>query len=57
MSLDQLFHKAGIKVMLSGGQQMIYCSLPSSRPKGKLDFIDHVVGNQPDDEMVPVVDW
>lgn len=25
-------------------------------PKGKLDFIDHVVGNQPDDEMVPVVD-
>uniref|UniRef100_A0A8C7YMC1 4-hydroxyphenylpyruvate dioxygenase n=1 Tax=Oryzias sinensis TaxID=183150 RepID=A0A8C7YMC1_9TELE len=24
---------------------------------GKLDFIDHVVGNQPDDEMVPVVDW
>uniref|UniRef100_A0A8C7YMD0 4-hydroxyphenylpyruvate dioxygenase n=1 Tax=Oryzias sinensis TaxID=183150 RepID=A0A8C7YMD0_9TELE len=27
------------------------------RPSGKLDFIDHVVGNQPDDEMVPVVDW
>uniref|UniRef100_A0A8C7YP05 4-hydroxyphenylpyruvate dioxygenase n=1 Tax=Oryzias sinensis TaxID=183150 RepID=A0A8C7YP05_9TELE len=26
-------------------------------PSGKLDFIDHVVGNQPDDEMVPVVDW
>lgn len=27
------------------------------RPSGKLNFIDHVVGNQPDDEMVPVVDW
>ncbi|KAM8865844.1 4-hydroxyphenylpyruvate dioxygenase-like [Synchiropus picturatus] len=26
-------------------------------PSGKLDFIDHVVGNQPDDEMVPVVEW
>uniref|UniRef100_A0A3Q1C3X3 4-hydroxyphenylpyruvate dioxygenase n=1 Tax=Amphiprion ocellaris TaxID=80972 RepID=A0A3Q1C3X3_AMPOC len=26
-------------------------------PSGKLNFIDHVVGNQPDDEMVPVVDW
>uniref|UniRef100_A0A667ZTJ5 4-hydroxyphenylpyruvate dioxygenase n=1 Tax=Myripristis murdjan TaxID=586833 RepID=A0A667ZTJ5_9TELE len=27
------------------------------RPSGKLNFIDHVVGNQPDDEMVPVVEW
>uniref|UniRef100_A0A4W6FQM5 4-hydroxyphenylpyruvate dioxygenase n=1 Tax=Lates calcarifer TaxID=8187 RepID=A0A4W6FQM5_LATCA len=26
-------------------------------PSGKLDFIDHVVGNQPDKEMVPVVEW
>nr|XP_020446082.1 4-hydroxyphenylpyruvate dioxygenase-like [Monopterus albus] len=26
-------------------------------PSGKLDFIDHVVGNQPDNEMVPVVEW
>ncbi|KAL6114522.1 4-hydroxyphenylpyruvate dioxygenase [Pungitius pungitius] len=26
-------------------------------PSGKLNFIDHVVGNQPYDEMVPVVDW
>ncbi|XP_031426004.1 4-hydroxyphenylpyruvate dioxygenase [Clupea harengus] len=26
-------------------------------PDGKLNFIDHVVGNQPDDEMVPVVEW
>ncbi|XP_072288992.1 4-hydroxyphenylpyruvate dioxygenase [Eucyclogobius newberryi] len=26
-------------------------------PEGKLNFIDHVVGNQPDDEMVSVVEW
>ncbi|KAG8012209.1 4-hydroxyphenylpyruvate dioxygenase, partial [Nibea albiflora] len=26
-------------------------------PSGNLNFIDHVVGNQPDDEMVSVVDW
>ncbi|XP_051891510.1 4-hydroxyphenylpyruvate dioxygenase isoform X2 [Pristis pectinata] len=26
-------------------------------PSGRLNFIDHVVGNQPDDQMVPVVDW
>ncbi|XP_062854259.1 4-hydroxyphenylpyruvate dioxygenase [Trichomycterus rosablanca] len=26
-------------------------------PSGHLDFIDHVVGNQPVDEMVPVVEW
>uniref|UniRef100_A0A665X0F5 4-hydroxyphenylpyruvate dioxygenase n=1 Tax=Echeneis naucrates TaxID=173247 RepID=A0A665X0F5_ECHNA len=26
-------------------------------PCGKLNFIDHVVGNQPDNEMVPVVEW
>uniref|UniRef100_A0A8P4JVE9 4-hydroxyphenylpyruvate dioxygenase n=1 Tax=Dicentrarchus labrax TaxID=13489 RepID=A0A8P4JVE9_DICLA len=31
--------------------------LLSKLPSGKLNFIDHVVGNQPDDEMVPVVDW
>uniref|UniRef100_A0A3Q3GBG6 4-hydroxyphenylpyruvate dioxygenase n=1 Tax=Labrus bergylta TaxID=56723 RepID=A0A3Q3GBG6_9LABR len=31
--------------------------LLSKLPSGKLDFIDHVVGNQPDDEMVPVVEW
>uniref|UniRef100_A0AAQ6AFK9 4-hydroxyphenylpyruvate dioxygenase n=1 Tax=Amphiprion ocellaris TaxID=80972 RepID=A0AAQ6AFK9_AMPOC len=29
----------------------------TTEPSGKLNFIDHVVGNQPDDEMVPVVDW
>uniref|UniRef100_A0AAY4DA47 4-hydroxyphenylpyruvate dioxygenase n=1 Tax=Denticeps clupeoides TaxID=299321 RepID=A0AAY4DA47_9TELE len=26
-------------------------------PHGGLNFIDHIVGNQPDDEMVPVVEW
>lgn len=26
-------------------------------PAGHLDFVDHVVGNQPDDEMVSVVEW
>lgn len=26
-------------------------------PPGGLNFIDHIVGNQPDDEMVPVSDW
>uniref|UniRef100_A0A7N5ZSV6 4-hydroxyphenylpyruvate dioxygenase n=1 Tax=Anabas testudineus TaxID=64144 RepID=A0A7N5ZSV6_ANATE len=29
---------------------------PSSPPAG-LNFIDHIVGNQPDDQMVPVSDW
>uniref|UniRef100_A0A8C6TKN0 4-hydroxyphenylpyruvate dioxygenase n=1 Tax=Neogobius melanostomus TaxID=47308 RepID=A0A8C6TKN0_9GOBI len=26
-------------------------------PPGGLKFIDHIVGNQPDDEMVPISDW
>lgn len=26
-------------------------------PTVALNFIDHIVGNQPDDEMVPVSDW
>ncbi|XP_076130208.1 4-hydroxyphenylpyruvate dioxygenase [Alosa pseudoharengus] len=26
-------------------------------PPGGLSFIDHIVGNQPDDDMVPVSDW
>nr|XP_015222770.1 PREDICTED: 4-hydroxyphenylpyruvate dioxygenase-like [Lepisosteus oculatus] len=26
-------------------------------PPGCLNFIDHVVGNQPDDQMVPISDW
>uniref|UniRef100_A0A8K9Y259 4-hydroxyphenylpyruvate dioxygenase n=1 Tax=Oncorhynchus mykiss TaxID=8022 RepID=A0A8K9Y259_ONCMY len=31
--------------------------LSLSRPPGLLNFIDHIVGNQPDDAMVPVSDW
>lgn len=27
------------------------------RPPAKLDFIDHVVGNQPDGKMNSVVEW
>uniref|UniRef100_A0A669PDR1 4-hydroxyphenylpyruvate dioxygenase n=1 Tax=Phasianus colchicus TaxID=9054 RepID=A0A669PDR1_PHACC len=27
------------------------------RPSAKLSFVDHVVGNQPDLQMVPVADW
>lgn len=27
------------------------------RPSAKLSFIDHVVGNQPDLQMVPVAEW
>ncbi|XP_031551508.1 hepatocyte nuclear factor 1-alpha-B-like [Actinia tenebrosa] len=26
-------------------------------PQSKLNFIDHIVGNQPNDQMVPVADW
>ncbi|KAI5615573.1 4-hydroxyphenylpyruvate dioxygenase isoform X1, partial [Silurus asotus] len=26
-------------------------------PSGGLSFIDHIVGNQPDDQMVPISDW
>lgn len=29
----------------------------SGRPPAGLSFIDHIVGNQPDDQMVPVTDW
>jgi len=27
------------------------------RPPAKLDFVDHVVGNQPESGMVPTADW
>uniref|UniRef100_A0A8C9N695 4-hydroxyphenylpyruvate dioxygenase n=1 Tax=Serinus canaria TaxID=9135 RepID=A0A8C9N695_SERCA len=30
---------------------------PPHRPSAKLSFVDHVVGNQPDLQMVPVADW
>ncbi|XP_048468335.1 4-hydroxyphenylpyruvate dioxygenase [Rhincodon typus] len=31
--------------------------LLSKLPSVNLNFIDHIVGNQPEDEMVPVVEW
>ncbi|TNN65004.1 4-hydroxyphenylpyruvate dioxygenase [Liparis tanakae] len=31
--------------------------LLATLPPGGLNFIDHMVGNQPDDHMVPVSDW
>lgn len=31
--------------------------LLANLPSGKLNYLDHVVGNQPDNEMVPVVEW
>ncbi|XP_039658430.1 4-hydroxyphenylpyruvate dioxygenase [Perca fluviatilis] len=31
--------------------------LLATLPSGELNFIDHVVGNQPEDHMVPAVDW
>jgi len=31
--------------------------LSSTLPPGKLNFIDHVVGNQPVDDMTPVAEW
>ena len=33
------------------------CRLLASLPETQLLFIDHVVGNQPDKAMEPVVDW
>uniref|UniRef100_A0A8C4GVL6 4-hydroxyphenylpyruvate dioxygenase n=1 Tax=Dicentrarchus labrax TaxID=13489 RepID=A0A8C4GVL6_DICLA len=40
----------------SHGRVNFFSSFLCSPPVG-LNFIDHVVGNQPDDEMVPVSDW
>uniref|UniRef100_A0A669DPR5 4-hydroxyphenylpyruvate dioxygenase n=1 Tax=Oreochromis niloticus TaxID=8128 RepID=A0A669DPR5_ORENI len=37
--------------------ELFVCFFPLCSPSGNLDFIDHVVGNQPDDEMVSVVEW
>ncbi|KAM6911849.1 4-hydroxyphenylpyruvate dioxygenase [Lycodopsis pacificus] len=31
--------------------------LLATLPPGGLNFIDHMVGNQPDDHMVPITDW
>uniref|UniRef100_A0A8C6TSQ0 4-hydroxyphenylpyruvate dioxygenase n=1 Tax=Neogobius melanostomus TaxID=47308 RepID=A0A8C6TSQ0_9GOBI len=47
------------KVKYAVVQTFCECFLPSSScsPPGGLKFIDHIVGNQPDDEMVPISDW
>ncbi|XP_062398244.1 4-hydroxyphenylpyruvate dioxygenase [Sardina pilchardus] len=45
-------------LFLPGFKEPLFCDpLLEQLPAGKLNFIDHVVGNQPDDEMVPVVEW
>lgn len=30
---------------------------PLCSPPAGLNFIDHIVGNQADDQMVPISDW
>ncbi|XP_063812266.1 4-hydroxyphenylpyruvate dioxygenase isoform X2 [Pseudophryne corroboree] len=45
-------------LFLPGFKEPLYRDpLLPSLPSGCLSFIDHIVGNQPDDEMEPVVDW
>ncbi|KAF7694914.1 4-hydroxyphenylpyruvate dioxygenase [Silurus meridionalis] len=45
-------------LFLPGFHAPLFCDpLLAKLPNGHLDFIDHVVGNQTDDEMVPVVEW
>uniref|UniRef100_A0A8C6NU51 4-hydroxyphenylpyruvate dioxygenase n=1 Tax=Nothobranchius furzeri TaxID=105023 RepID=A0A8C6NU51_NOTFU len=41
------------------GKIPIHCFFPFSlcSPPAGLNFIDHIVGNQPDDQMVPISDW
>ncbi|XP_051758562.1 4-hydroxyphenylpyruvate dioxygenase [Ctenopharyngodon idella] len=45
-------------LFLPGFHAPLFCDpFLAKLPSGKLDFIDHVVGNQPDNEMVPIVEW
>lgn len=45
-------------LFLPGYQPPIFRDpLLANLPSGKLNYLDHVVGNQPDNEMVPVVEW
>ncbi|XP_072909703.1 4-hydroxyphenylpyruvate dioxygenase isoform X2 [Hemitrygon akajei] len=45
-------------LFLPGYKEPLYRDpLTPTLSKGYLNFIDHVVGNQPEDEMLPVVDW
>lgn len=45
-------------VFLPGFKKPLYTDpMLSSLAPGCLNFIDHIVGNQPDDAMEPIVDW
>ncbi|XP_062887200.1 4-hydroxyphenylpyruvate dioxygenase isoform X3 [Mobula hypostoma] len=45
-------------LFLPGYKEPLYRDpLISTLSKGDLNFIDHIVGNQPDDEMLPVAEW
>ncbi|XP_056414524.1 4-hydroxyphenylpyruvate dioxygenase isoform X3 [Hyla sarda] len=45
-------------VFLPGFKKPLYSDpLLSSLPSGCLNFIDHIVGNQPDNDMEPTVNW
>ncbi|TWW74114.1 4-hydroxyphenylpyruvate dioxygenase [Takifugu flavidus] len=45
-------------LFLPGYKEPLYKDpLLAKLPPAGLSFIDHIVGNQPDDQMVPVTDW
>ncbi|KAL7389264.1 hypothetical protein ABVT39_000763 [Epinephelus coioides] len=45
-------------LFLPGYKQPLFKDpLLAKLPPGGLSFIDHIVGNQPDDQMLPVTDW
>lgn len=45
-------------LFLPGYKEPLFCDpLLPKLPPGGLCFIDHIVGNQPDDTMVPISDW
>ncbi|XP_056123925.1 4-hydroxyphenylpyruvate dioxygenase [Rhinichthys klamathensis goyatoka] len=54
-----LIERAGYNgLFLPGFHAPLFCDpFLAKLPSGKLDFIDHVVGNQADNEMVPIVEW
>uniref|UniRef100_A0A6J0UCL8 4-hydroxyphenylpyruvate dioxygenase n=1 Tax=Pogona vitticeps TaxID=103695 RepID=A0A6J0UCL8_9SAUR len=54
-----LIEKPGYKgLFLPGFEPPLFKDpLLKKLPPAKLNFIDHVVGNQPDQEMVPVAEW
>nr|XP_033811917.1 4-hydroxyphenylpyruvate dioxygenase isoform X3 [Geotrypetes seraphini] len=54
-----LVEKAGYKGLFLPGYEapLFKDPLLPKLPSGKLNFIDHLVGNQSNDEMLPVVEW